>query len=72
MDPFYQENNQYYAGIVLDGKGLLMSRWALGVLVYEMVAGIPPFYHEDRVTMFKNICHVKFTLPSPFSRVGLP
>ena len=37
--------------------------------MYEMVAGIPPFYHEDRVTMFKNICHLKYSFPAHFSRV---
>jgi hypothetical protein len=38
------------------------------VLIYEMVAGYPPFYHEDRVQMFKNICHVKFSFPSSFGK----
>ena len=45
-------------------------RWALGVLIFEMVAGCPPFYHEDRVTMFKNICHVRYSMPAHFSRVS--
>ena len=44
-------------------------RWAVGVLVYEMVAGYPPFYDEDRVAMFRNICQVKYTVPSHFSKV---
>lgn len=34
-----------------------------------MVAGYPPFYDEDRVIMFKNICHVKYTFPSSFGKV---
>ncbi|EIE24738.1 putative cGMP-dependent protein kinase [Coccomyxa subellipsoidea C-169] len=42
--------------------------WALGVLIYEMVAGYPPFYDEDRVAMFKNICQVKYSVPSHFSK----
>lgn len=46
-----------------------MGRWALGVLIYEMVAGYPPFYDEDRVAMFKNICQVKYSVPSHFSKV---
>ena len=41
----------------------------MGVLIYEMVAGYPPFYDEDRVVMFKNICHVKYTFPGTFSKV---
>lgn len=45
------------------------SRWAVGVLMYEMVAGYPPFYDEDRVAMFRNICQVKYTVPSHFSKV---
>ena len=46
-----------------------LCRWAVGVLVYEMVAGYPPFYDEDRVAMFRNICQVKYTVPSHFSKV---
>ncbi|KAK9909485.1 hypothetical protein WJX75_003002 [Coccomyxa subellipsoidea] len=42
--------------------------WALGVLIYETVAGYPPFYDEDRVAMFKNICQVKYSVPSHFSK----
>ncbi len=30
--------------------------WALGVLVYELCAGLPPFMDEDRLAMFRKIC----------------
>ena len=39
------------------------------MLIYEMVAGRPPFYDEDRVRMFKNICSVKYACPPTFSKV---
>ncbi|KAL3161002.1 cGMP-dependent protein kinase [Trebouxia sp. C0009 RCD-2024] len=43
-------------------------KWACGVLIFEMAAGYPPFYHEDRVTMFRNISQVKYTCPAHFSK----
>ena len=46
-----------------------LCRWAVGVLIFEMVAGHPPFYDEDRVRMFKNICSVKYSCPPHFSKV---
>lgn len=38
------------------------------MLVYEMVAGYPPFQQEDRVAMFRAICATQFTTPSHFSK----
>jgi serine/threonine protein kinase len=58
-----------HGGQVGKGEPVSLRRWAVGVLVYEMVAGYPPFYDEDRVAMFRNICQVKYSVPSHFSKV---
>ena len=57
--------------VVWQTRMVAVCRWATGVLIFELVAGFPPFYHDDRVTMFKNICQVKYTCPPHFSKVPL-
>ena len=48
---------EYLAPEMLNGKGYdkAIDWWALGVLIYEMIVGIPPFYHKKRDMMFKMI-----------------
>jgi serine/threonine protein kinase len=37
--------------------------YLLGVFVYEMLIGLPPFYSEDRRLMFDLIKHAKPKIP---------
>jgi hypothetical protein len=48
---------------------LYMCRWSLGVLAFELVAGVPPFMHEDRMVMYRRIVDGVYTCPAHFSAV---
>ena len=37
------------------GHDKMVDWWALGILIYELLAGIPPFYDKDQSIMFNNI-----------------
>ena len=38
-----------------EGHGKSVDWYLLGVFLYEMLFGIPPYYDQDRDTLFKNI-----------------
>jgi len=42
------------------GHNRAVDWWALGVLIYELVNGVPPFNQEDDYQMYKAINDVKF------------
>jgi len=39
------------------------------VLIFEMAAGYPPFYSENKVEIFRAICAAQYTCPEHFSKV---
>ena len=45
---------EYLAPEMLIGNGhdYTIDWWALGILIYELLAGIPPFYNKDMKIMF--------------------
>ena len=50
---------EYVSPEMLDGTGhdKTLDWWAVGILIYELLAGIPPFYSKDVDRMFHKIQH---------------
>ncbi|KAJ3271877.1 camp-dependent protein kinase catalytic subunit [Terramyces sp. JEL0728] len=48
------------------GYGRAVDWWALGILIYEMIAGHPPFYDEDHFKLYEKILGCKLRFPSHF------
>ncbi|CAG11917.1 unnamed protein product [Tetraodon nigroviridis] len=50
---------EYLAPEVLNGGPYspVVDWWGLGVVLYEMLFGLPPFYSQSKAQMFENILH---------------
>ena len=48
--------------ILNEGHDLAVDYWALGVLVYEMVVGTPPFYAEDPMEVYEKILRLFYIM----------
>lgn len=49
------------------GHGKAVDWWALGILIYEMLAGYPPFYDENPFGIYQKILLGKVVLPASSS-----
>jgi len=49
--------------ILSKGHGKAVDWWALGILIYEMLAGYPPFYDEDPLGIYQKILEGKIKFP---------
>jgi len=58
---------EYLAPEMLKGKGhdFTVDIWTLGILLYEMLVGIPPFFHKNKHQMFYLIQEAQVTYPDP-------
>jgi serine/threonine protein kinase len=60
---------EYMAPEILaqQGHGFCVDYWGLGMLVYEMMTGLPPWYTTDRTKLFKRLKGAPLDIPSYFS-----
>jgi hypothetical protein len=54
--------------ILNEGHDLAVDYWALGVLIFEMVVGAPPFYAEDPMEVYEKILTGSPAMPTFFTR----
>jgi serine/threonine protein kinase len=60
---------EYMAPEVLaqQGHGFCVDYWGLGMLSYEMMTGLPPWYTTDRAKLFRRLRSAPLDIPSYFS-----
>lgn len=62
---------QYLAPEILDGceYGFAVDWWALGMVLFEMLTGLPPWYtYNDRDTLFASIRYAPLKFPRTIAR----
>eukprot|EP00908_Phaeocystis_cordata_P026034 Transcript_8509.p2 GENE.Transcript_8509~~Transcript_8509.p2 ORF type:complete len:482 (+),score=294.80 Transcript_8509:1140-2585(+) len=63
---------EYLAPEIISNKGhhLGVDWWAIGILVYEMLVGYPPFCADDPMDIYQKILKGKMSFPSSFPKAG--
>ena len=63
---------EYIAPEVLlnKGHGKPVDWWTLGILIYEMVVGYPPFVDDDPMGIYQKILAGKIVFPKFFDKTG--
>ena len=58
----------YLAPEIIEGKGYgcEVDYWSMGIILYVMLCGFPPFYKENNQALFKSILDVAYEFPSPY------
>lgn len=56
---------EYLAPEVIHNKGhtTAVDWWALGILIYELLAGYPPFWHQNPIEIYKQIVEKPVVFP---------
>eukprot|EP01116_Phalansterium_solitarium_P018549 TRINITY_DN494_c0_g1_i1.p1 TRINITY_DN494_c0_g1~~TRINITY_DN494_c0_g1_i1.p1 ORF type:complete len:342 (+),score=70.55 TRINITY_DN494_c0_g1_i1:226-1251(+) len=52
------------------GYGKAVDWWAVGILIFEMLAGYPPFFHEDPLKTYEKIIAGQIRFPADFDVVA--
>jgi len=58
----------YVAPEVLKNEpyGKAVDMWSLGVILYILLCGFPPFYHESTAVLYKQIKKGEYDFPAPY------